>query len=285
MFLYWTGGLQQLFAMADGVPASTYDRLFQMAIGILERFVGTTENLNDLPDSVAQAHVILQWLLQIIGTYNQRPETMMVSELRIRIAHEVNAFQTILDRELGHAHTYVLEGKRGHSPSTLVQSRQLLDKKLLPYLSEFTLYNIEDAGTSLVFDRFTACGYHIMRAVEDTTRRYFELVTGRATITIDNGKTEYKNLGQMANELDHVLVSIKKGKQVKLGALGLVAPVLQALCETYRNPLSHPEIVVLEEELAIDVFTKGIDVISTMVRDALKGGPQFSPFWAYIKAL
>jgi len=41
------------------------------------------------------------------------------------------------------------------------------------------------------------------------------------------------------------------------------------------TPLSHPEIVKLEEDEAIDVFNKGLDVISTMVRDALAGGTHF----------
>jgi hypothetical protein len=47
----------------------------------------------------------------------------------------------------------------------------------------------------------------------------------------------------------------------------------------YRNPLSHPEIVTLEEDDAIEVFHTGIDVIVKMVRDVMAGGSHFHQLW------
>ena len=43
----------------------------------------------------------------------------------------------------------------------------------------------------------------------------------------------------------------------------------------YRNPLSHPAIVQLDEDDAIEVFQSGIDVIAKMVRDVIAGGNHF----------
>jgi len=115
-----------------------------------------------------------------------------------------------------------------------------------------------------------------MRAVEDTARRYFELVSG----TWSEGMTANKErwfltLGQIAFKLNERLTKLRSAKD-STGKLGMIVPTLTALCEIYRNPLSHPEIVKLDEDGALEVFGKGIDVISTMIQDVLAGGGHFS---------
>jgi hypothetical protein len=276
IFLYWTGGLQQLFAMADGIDASVYDPLFRRAIETADRFTELSENTKDLPDSVAQLATLRAYLAKLQEEIRANPKATMTLDVRMAIAHSVNRFQTVLEREIGHLHTYVLEAKRGHSPVTLLHVVEtLIDNKWLPYLSEFTRYNLDDAGTALVFDRFTACGYHTMRAVEDVARRYYQIVSGREHFTVkSSGEPVYLNLGQIANELTHILA---KTNRSQASALKLIAPSLEALCEIYRNPLSHPEVVVLAESDAIDVFLKGIDLITTMIRDVVQRGPLAKP--------
>jgi hypothetical protein len=149
----------------------------------------------------------------------------------------------------------------------------------MPYLSPFTLANLQDAGAALAFDHFTSCGFLTMRAVEDTARRYYELVTGKAAAGLrSDNQRWYLTLGQIAFKLNEHL-PILKAAHTPLGKLSLVIPTLAALCEIYRNPLSHPEIVKLEEDDAVDVFHKGIDVISTMVRDVSAGGLHFHQLW------
>lgn len=274
IFLYWLGGLQQLFAMADNVDISAYDPLFQRSIEIIDRFVDTPQNAQQLPDSVGQANAIRAILLMVQRLARENPRLRTTLRMRLDIAHAVNAFQTILERELAHTHTYILEQRRGYSPETLIGTERLISPAVLPWLSEFTIYNLKDAGAALVFDRFTACGYHVMRAVEDTARRYYVLVTSRPSVRRkNNGELHYHTLGQVAHELSDFVAALKPKP---VGKLGLITPTLEALCEIYRNPLSHPEITVLDEDEAIDVFNKGIDVISTMVRDVLVGNPHFS---------
>ncbi len=106
-------------------------------------------------------------------------------------------------------------------------------------------------------------------------RYYYELMTGTSPVTITNGERSYLTLGQIAWKLDReVLVKLPPTRS-PTRHLKFVVPMLAALCEMYRNPLSHPEIVKLDEDEGIDVFNKGIDVISTMVRDVQIGGKHF----------
>jgi len=200
----------------------------------------------------------------------------MYAELRLSILQMLDSFQTALEQDLRRAHIFILEEKRGYSPAILVGGvRKIVQPKVLPYLSTFTLTNLQDAGAALVFDHFTSSGFLTMRAVEETARQYYCLVTGEPAVMVNvNDDRKFVTLGEMSWKLGKKLELLRSAKS-RTGKLGLAVPHLAALCQTYRNPLSHPEIVKLDEDEAIDVFIKGIDVISTMTLDVIAGGTHF----------
>jgi hypothetical protein len=278
-FLYTLGSLSQLFAMADNITVSTYNPIFLQSIAMLDSFKSNEQNKRNLPDSVMRAEALWNLLGALMEAARHNPDSLMYPQLRFNIAHTLNKFQTSLETELGRAHTFILEEKRGHAPATLFKNvEKILPAKVLPYLSFFTLTNLQDAGAALAFDHFTSTGFHTMRAVEDTGRRDYELVTGNPAITeYPNGDRTYLTLGQISWKLTNEVLPKTKA----VGKLKLIVPTLSALCEIYRNPLSHPEIVALDEDEALDVFGKGIDVISTMVRDIIAGGKHFAQIWHF----
>ena len=284
-FLYTLGSIANLFGMADGVELAIYDPMIVKAIELLTNFRNAEQNIRNIPDSVEGAARLIEVLEWYKRGYRQNPKVVTQPNIRMPLVHSVNRFQTILEQDLGKAHTFILEEKRGHTPATLVKAvTKLISPRVLPYLSHFTLTNLQDASAALVFDHFTSCGFQTMRAVEDTTRRYYELVTGKpAQGTRKRGeKRWYLPFGVMAFQLNKLLPRLNSA-HTPSGQIPLIVPTLAALCEIYRNPLSHPEIVQLDEDTALDVFNKGIDVISTMVRDVIAGGSRFKklPEWTF----
>lgn len=276
-FLYVLGQIAGLFAMADGVAARVFDPVIERSINLLSDFRKNEQNIANLPDSVDRAFEIVTILQYVRGEYLRLPNTLMVERVRLTIAHSVNRFQTALEQELGRAHTYIIEEKRGYSPRILVDEiKKIIPRRVLPYLSLFTVTNLQDAGAALAFDHFTSCGFLTMRAVEDAARYYYEFISGVPASGVDsNGDRWFLTFGQIAWKLTHDVLPDLKTAHTPTGKLGLIVPVMSELNEIYRNPLAHPEIVKLDEDDAIDVFNKGIAVISDMVRDVMAGGAHF----------
>ena len=280
-FLFRLGSIANLFGMVDGILLSTYEPVFQTSTQLITQFEEQEQNRRHLPDAISRAMTLRLMLQYCIGLARNEPATLVQIKLRMAIAHSLNAFQTALEQDLGKAHTFILEEKRGFAPKVLLNSvGDVILPKALPWLSHFTLTNLQAASAALVFDHFTSSGFLTMRAVEDTARRYYELVTGKPT-TEDKplGGRTFVTLGQIVWKFKNETLPAFAKAKTKTGKLGLIVPLLDTLCEMYRNPLSHPEIVTLDEDDAIEVFQTGIDVIVKMIRDVMAGGDHFHQIW------
>jgi hypothetical protein len=183
-----------------------------------------------------------------------------------------------LDIDITALPIYCLEEKRGYSTSTLLRNIHTvlpaLDRDLL---SDFVYENMQEAGACLAFERYTGCGYHMARAVEDVARRYYSLITGRPTEYIDNRQVlRHRMLGQIAEELQDVLNKYTKGTEPDL--LSLIVPTLRQFCRIYRHPLSHadPELEKLGPNDAEIAFGHAVSAISTILEDVRKGGAHFT---------
>jgi hypothetical protein len=208
-FLFRLGSIANLFGMVDGALLSIYDPLFATAENLLREFESQEQNQRHLPDAITRA-IELRILLQFCrGLGINKPTTPVHVDLRMRIVHALNAFQTALEQNLGNAHTFILEEKRGYAPKVLLTSiADVLPRKAFPYLSHFTLTNLQAAGAALVFDHFTSSGFLVMRAVEDVARQYYELVTGIPCVTQkqQTGERTYLTLGQIAWKLENEVI-------------------------------------------------------------------------------
>jgi hypothetical protein len=173
--------------------------------------------------------------------------------------------------------TFLLEEKRGYSVKTLPnQIEAVLPVDDRGLLSDFARDNMQEAGACLAFHRFTACGYHAARAVEDVARRYNFAVTGHESPYKDqNQKLRHRPLAQIAEELQDVLKNWKHAEEPRL--LSLIVPTLRNFCRIYRTRLAHadPELKELEPNDAEIAFGHAVTAISNMLEDGRAGGPHF----------
>jgi hypothetical protein len=183
-----------------------------------------------------------------------------------------------LDIDISALPIYLLEEKRGYSISTLLRNiHNVLPTLDHDMLSDFVYENMQEAGACLAFERYTGCGYHMARAVEDVARHYYSLITARSAEYIDNNDVlRYRMLGQITEELKDILDKRKKGTEPEL--LSLVVPILRQFCRIYRTRLAHadPELEKLEPNDAEIAFAHAITAISTMFEDVRQGGPHFT---------
>ncbi len=199
-----------------------------------------------------------------------------------KLANLLQVFDESLRYELGRVPSYVLEEKRGYSVGTLIdKAYKTISVHNMPYLSEFTKQNIQEAGRCFVFDCFTATGFHVTRALEGAARRYFRLVLDREPSETRNGNIYPHGLGRITNELRDKLTSLKSDskKQTlreRIGNLGIIIAFLEQICLVYRDALAHPDIIALDEDQAADVFYQCLNTISAMLNDVRAGGAHFA---------
>ncbi len=196
------------------------------------------------------------------------------------IRDALNEFQVDLANELEKMPLYYTTAKRGYSVNLLVdQAEKVLSAAEIEYLSQLTINDIREAGGCLMFDRFTAAGFHATRAVEAVARPYYTLMSGREPF---NRKGQTLNLGTLVDYLQSRLNELKTAKQ-STGLLGVVVPSLDRIREIYRNPIMHPE-MTLQEDDAIDVFDLVKSAITHMTKDVRNGGAHFKISLAELSA-
>jgi hypothetical protein len=188
-------------------------------------------------------------------------------------------FRDRLSSELGRVYSYVLEEKGGRSVKTLwTKALSLLPDSILPHLSDFVTENVDEAGKCWIVDRPTATAFHMMRSVECVLRVYKKLITGKDAQTVTKKGLWYDGFGTIVNHLDTKL-GMLKGAGIQFGRLELNIGILRPLSKLYRDPLAHPELKKLKEEDAKLAFEHGLSAISTMVQDAIDGGPHLKIQW------
>jgi hypothetical protein len=192
-----------------------------------------------------------------------------ISASDVQTIHQlVEWFESTFFAEMPRKGIFYVTPKRGYSTDILLsQAEANLPDNVVPRLNDFEVENIREAGSCLVFDRFTAVGAHILRATESVARRYYGYLTARNHARITLG-----NLTRELRDYFDGLVSTN----ASTGLLGLVITPLDQLCRLYRNPISHPELIALNENQAIDAFQHSVSAISTMIQDLLNGGTHFS---------
>lgn len=276
-FLFELGQIWLLANLAPGTDIQPNLSSIGHRLYILGLFVNNPDNQNDLPSSVYEANQLINYLEAMI----QRSTEKVTETDQMTILHILVRFRTLLNDELGKAFTFVVEEKRGFNTATLwSRPLKLFSSDIIPLLSDFVKTNLDEAAKCLLLDRYTAVGFHAMRSVECVARRYYELITGNSPPYTDkNGKEYFKMLGTIAQELADKYGSLQRQKSTS-GNLGVIAPLLKALCKIYRDPLSHPEIQKLDEGQAITTFNQAIEVISMIAVDAKTSGPHFTKAWA-----
>src|SRR5690348_10781756 len=188
--LYALGWLHGLRQIKIGDTLDQHAELI-IQIGILaDQFVKNSENKDAFPEAIKKMLELVTFLKAMWQTNPNHPLTQDQLDFIVDKGL-LSTFDSALIMELDRLPTYLLERKRGYAVEVLIsQIDEVLPADDRTGLSEFARDNMQEAGACLAFHRFTACGYHMSRAVEDVARRYYELIKGRSQQMVrPNGET------------------------------------------------------------------------------------------------
>ena len=277
--LYLLGWVHRLRQIRAGDTAQQHKETIEPLAFVIENFSADELNQKYLPNSIEKANQLRRWITSLLKAAPTWPITQDFIDLLLDKGL-LSAFESALTMDLDHLPSYLLERKRGYAVEVLVQSiEEVLPEDDRAWLSEFARDNMQEAGACLAFHRYTACGYHMARAVENIARIYYEVVKGqsqRMKPKPGEPRGRDRNLAQIAGELDDVYRNW--GGASEPGLLSLIVPTLKNFCRIYRHPLSHADLE-LKELYANDAeiaFGHAITAISTMIEDVRVGGPHFA---------
>ena len=164
-------------------------------------------------------------------------------------------FETLLDEELSAAPVFCLERIGNFSTDSLLNGGSAgFDPEAIAVIPDRAISEIDEAGRCLAFERSTASGFHILRAVELTIRHYLGAIPGFTMPPLNR-----QNWGEF--------LKLLQGN----GAPKEVTDALQNIKDNYRNPLMHPE-DVLELRQAIALFSVCQGMIEILVENMKKRG-------------
>lgn len=167
-------------------------------------------------------------------------------------------FEHVLAAELMQIETFVTAQKGIFDTKSLVDyAENMFSDEVRKWLSEQAVIDIRQAGRCLAFEIPTAAGFHLARAVEDSIRRYYEVVTQKP---YDKGK-QLHSWGNYISALD------AKGADKK------VLSALDQMRELHRNPISHPDVNLSTDEAMILVGLVQSAIVA-MVADCQRREPK-----------
>lgn len=158
-------------------------------------------------------------------------------------------FEMIFAEEMREAATYRVPTRGIYDIRKLVDDADCtFPNEILGFVSDKSKAEWRAAGRCLAFGMFTACGFHVARAVEGALEAYFECFNG-------GPDKKHKNWG-------HYLEALEKCTGANLPNPKTLGELRQ-LKDDWRNPLMHPR-VILEEADARTVFNNGETLIIMM---------------------
>jgi hypothetical protein len=167
------------------------------------------------------------------------------------VKSKLSNFETVLTNDMPEMSTYAV------SQIGIMRTDDLIDRAyyqiaepLRPLLLAKAKTDIIEAGKCLAFRLSTASAFHACRAIEAGMDQYYEALCGHPYKVSDSGGNN--NWGAKTEAL------------IKSNADEKITEFLTHIRKQYRNPVTHPEIVVDEHE-AVDLFGASLSAISMML--------------------
>lgn len=174
-------------------------------------------------------------------------------------------FELILAEEMREAATYRVPTRGIYNTAKLADAAHCtFPAELAGYIPEKTKLEWQAAGRCLAFGMFTACGFHVARAVEGTLEAYFHHFNG-------GPDAKLKQWGEYLAALEKV---VAKGADPMPDRKTMGE--LKQLKDDWRNPLMHPR-VVLGEPDARAVFNNGETLVMMMAQELAKAAQSDAP--------
>lgn len=166
-----------------------------------------------------------------------------------------NVFENVLAAQCRAAATYSVSKIGIYSTNDLIENAaSRFSDHVQSIIEKDALSQLQEAAQCLSFQLHTACGFHMMRAVEYVLLIYMKKMCGRKFSSLNT------NWGSYINELE----KITKGNARKKPAVETI-DLLRQLKNNHRNPVMHAEFVLNPNE-AQDIFELGSVVISHLAQ-------------------
>jgi len=163
------------------------------------------------------------------------------------LSRALSEFRTVLSAELNVIDTYAVSQKGAYSTSDLVENADIVfPNGIRQKVPDQAIQDIRQAGKCLAFDTPTAAGFHITRAIEATIVQYYKTVLGTET------QLKMRNWGAYIKNLE------ASGK-----ADAKIIELLKHIKDSYRNPVTHPEIELSTDEISV-LFGLAVSAITQM---------------------
>ena len=235
---------------------ATVELLAYAKIGLL-LFTGDPENAKYMPSAFKAAKFLFDYMEHEAAPLASGYEEL-INETRVNgIKQALHTFETLLHDDLQDAPIFCCEEEAlgnlsvrkllagGHGGYSAIAKR---------HMGPRCIEEIDESGRCLVYERSTASGYHILRAIELMILAYLQAIPGFTMPPINK-----QNWGEYIQQLTNH--NADKG----------TIDHMRNLKDNHRNPLMHPEDVLTMPE-AVSLFSVGQATIETIIADGVKRG-------------
>jgi hypothetical protein len=216
----------------DDIPSDAIMKLIG-APSWLNRFLEETDGV-ELPHTKEAAIALRDYLdnasLELAGamqTDNQEPLAARVGRAA-RSRGLLDTFNREFEHESRDLNIFSVSNVGTHATSKLLaHAHRNLPEAVYSKLTKQVIEDVDEAGRCLGFDRPTAAGFHILRALEPLILEYHNKVTGVALPLRSRSWSAY-------------IKRLKKDRYAARVDAKIVA-MLEHIRDFYRNPVMHPQ--------------------------------------------
>jgi hypothetical protein len=234
---YFGSSIRRLSDLRPNQPVSAWAFVLVEAREGLKAFLHNTERANLFPQARRWALSILNTVILMVPDVppGTPVENHLITQEEVQGLHvALNSLATLLSEESARAYVVALQKQRTFDLYTLIEAvNSAFDDAMWDRFSEFTKRELKEAGRCLALERYTACGFHMMRAVERESRDCATLLAQALPVRRDFS--------------DYVKTLSQHGVNTK------VTSVLDNLRGLERNPLVHPEDWLTQDD-AVNIF-------------------------------
>jgi len=257
-FFYEIGfHIESLQWIKPDTPTATRQQIIEGAIHAVSAILSDNTLKEIIPRSVGQ-------LAQFLGELRSWQLGLRTDNDLPGLQHNLRCFSVILTEDIDRTYSYTLTSKGNLSIDNLVSGASNgYPERVRQHLDAFMIREIDEAGKCLACALCTACGFHILRAVEIGIKAYVHAATGSLPAVKQRNWGEYMRvLGGVASNDFIDLLKLLKAK---------------------RNPLMHPQ-DTLDQDDAIDLLCICQSVIGSLTSE-IQSHSLSSQFAASLKAL
>lgn len=206
------------------------------------------EELEELNFFVTQraSHLLLEFLEEILSTDEDH---VLSQDEAQKLNNIINEIRPTFEAEAKGIYALITSEKRYTMEKLTENISGLFSPSVFEKLSELSIYDFQESGYCIAYERPTAAAFHILRATEDTVKRYYKKYI--------RGKAAPKTWGQMISELKNK----SRGKKPDI----VVINQLIHIKDSFRNPTNHPEKVYDIHEVQ-DLLAICVDITNRMVK-------------------